>query len=134
MPDVRNVIFLVSPQAPAIMTTLVGVVSDVSPREPIWLAQGTRPSLFPHRLYLKLSFATLDGHQIDIATNIFSHEKFLVSKFVRPNRSTREAAAYLVTGYAYPATSQINLYIAILAIGLWIVQKLIDGLLYLDYY
>ena len=65
------------------MTALVGVVSDVSPREPIWLARGTRPSLFPHRLYLKLSLTALDGHQIDIATNIFSQEKFLVSEFVR---------------------------------------------------
>ena len=64
------------------MTTFVGVVSDVSQREPIWLARGTRPTLFPHRLYLKLSFATLDGHQIDIATNIFPQEKFLVSEFI----------------------------------------------------
>ena len=100
------------------MTTLVGVVSDVSPREPIWLARGTRPSLFPHRLYLKLSLTALNGHQIDIATNIFSQEKFLVSEFVRPNRNTREAIAYLLTGYAYPATSQIGLCIAIFAIGL----------------
>lgn len=64
------------------MSTFVGVVSDVSPREPIWLARGTRPSLFPHRLYLKLSLTALDSHQIDIATNIFSQEKFLVFEFV----------------------------------------------------
>lgn len=116
------------------MTALVGVVSDVSPREPIWLARGTRPSLFPHRLYLKLSLTALDGRQIDIATNIFSQEKFLVSELVRPNRSTREAATYLVTGYAYPATSQIALINGYIEIGLWIVQKLIDALLDIDYY
>lgn len=64
------------------MSTFVGVVSDVSPREPIWLARGTRPSLFPHRLYLKFSLAALDGHQINIATN--TPDTFDISNKKRP--------------------------------------------------